>query len=288
MKETTKTYGKTTTYIREFDSLNNFYEYITTTPLNDTFCWKKGGLSSTQGSKEFTGTESFEEAVNLFKDGWDDMAKKLTKKLKVQTNCSATSQVQKTVYDIVGFQCSVPRYLQGIPTNMVNKRLTPVKQKVVTLNKDFSYNAMTTTEDIIEASMQTMQVVKKVEAQGVRVNLNMIFGIAAGNTREVVKIRIKSANERANVSKLAFPLVHPSMFRRLCFRYIEVAPTITDNYSFGYGKPLDGSQLKQYCKDEYVLPRLFDGNLSQLGDLSTICNLTDQIVNGENDKPKTL
>lgn len=288
VKETTKTYGKTTTYIREFDSLNNFYEYITTTPLNDTFCWKKGGLSSTQGSKQFTGTESFEEAVNLFKDGWDDMAKKLTKKLKVQTNCSATSHVQKTVYDIVGFQCSVPRYLQGIPTNMVNKRLTPVKQKVVTLNKDFSYNCSISTEDIIEASIQTMQVVKKIEAQGVRVNLNIIFGITAGNTREVVKIRIKSANERANVSKLAFPLVHPSMFRRLCFRYIEVAPTITDSYSFGYGKPLDGSQLKQYCKDEYVLPRLFDGNLSQLGDLSTICNLTDQIVNGENDKPKTL
>ena len=288
VKETTKTYGKTTTYIREFDSLNSFYEYITTTPLNDTFCWKKGGLSSTQGSKQFTGTESFEEAVNLFKDGWDDMAKKLTKKLKVQPNCSVTSQVQKTVYDIVGFQCSVPRYLQGIPTNMVNKRLTPVKQKVVTLNKDFSYNCSISTEDIIEASIQTMQVVKKIEAQGIRVNLNIIFGVKGDNTKEVVKIRIKSANERVNVSKLAFPLVHPSMFRRLCFRYIEVAPTITDSYSFGYGKPLDGSQLKQYCKDEYVLPRLFDGNLSQLGDLSTICNLTDQIVNGENDKPKTL
>lgn len=287
VKETTKTYGKTTTYIREFDSLNSFYEYITTTPLNKTFCWKKGGLSSTQGSKHFTGTESFEEAVNLFKNGWDDMAKKLTKKLKVQTNCSVTSQVQKTVYDIIGFQCSVPRYLQGIPTSMVNKRLTPVKQKVVTLNKDFSYNCSISTEDIIEASIQTMQVVKKIEAQGVRVNLNIIFGVAAGNTREVAKIRIKSANERANISKLAFPLVHPSMFRRLCFRYIEVAPTITDSYSFGYGAPLNGSQLKQYCKDEYVLPRLFDGNLSQLGDLSTICNLTDQIVNGEQDKPKT-
>lgn len=287
VKETTKTYGKTTTYIREFDSLNSFYEYITTTPLNKTFCWKEGGLSSTVGSKKFTGTESFEEAVNLFKNGWDDMAQKLTKKLKVQPNCSVTSQVQKTVYDIVGFQCSVPRYLQGIPTNMVNKRLTPVKQKVVTLNKDFSYNCLISTEDIIEATIQTMQVVKKIEAQGVRVNLNIIFGLTAGNTREVVKIRIKSANERANVSKLAFPLVHPSMFRRLGFRYIEVAPTITDSYKYGYGAPLDGSQLKQYCKDEYVLPRLFDGNLSQLGDLSTICNLTDKIVNDEQDKPKT-
>ena len=284
VKETTKTYGKTTTYIREFDSLNNFYEYITTTPLNETFCW--GSLSSTTGTKKFTETQSFEEATQMFKDGWDDMAQKLTKKLKVQQNCSVTSQVQKTVYDIVGFQCSVPRYLQGIPTNMVNKRLTPVKQKVVTLNKDFTYNAMTSTEDIIEASIQTMQVVKKVEAQGIRVNLNIIFGITAGNTKEVVKIRIKSANERVNISKLAFPLVHPSMLRRLGFRYIEVAPTITNSYKFGYGKPLDGSQLKQYCEGEYVLPRLFDGNLSQLGDLSTICNLTDKIVNGEQDKPK--
>ena len=285
VKEATKKYGKTTTYIREFDSLNSFYEYITTTPLNKTFCWES--LSSTTGTKKFTETQSFEEATQLFKDGWDDMAQKLTKKLKVQPNCSVASQVQKTVYDIVGFQCSVPRYLQGIPTSMVNKRLTPVKQKVVTLNKDFSYNCLISTEDIIEASIQTMQVVKKIEAQGVRVNLNIIFGIAAGNTREVVKIRIKSANERVNISKLAFPLVHPSMFRRLGFRYIEVAPTITDSYKFGYGMPLNGSQLKQYCKDEYVLPRLFDGNLSQLGDLSTICNLTDKIVNGEQDKPKT-
>lgn len=288
VKETTKKYGETTTYIREFDSLNNFYEYITTTPLNKVFCWS---LSSTAGSKKFTGTENFEEAVNLFKNGWDDMAKKLTKKLKVTQNQTMCSEVQKTVYDIVGFQCSVPRYLQGIPTSMVNKKLVPIKQKVVTLNKDFSYNAGTTTEDIIEASIKTLEVVKRIEAQGVRVNLNVIFGVKGGwnaKTKEVCKIRVKSANERVNISKLAFPLVHPSMFRRLCFRYIEVAPTITDVYKYGYGIPLNGSDLKQYCEGEYVLPRLFDGDLSQLGDLSTICNLTDQIVNGKNDKPKTL
>ena len=76
------------------------------------------------------------------------------------------------------------------------------------------------------------------------------------------------------------------MLRRLCFRYLEVAPTVTKPYTWGYGSPLDGSQLKTYCKDEYVLPRLFDGNLASLGDLSSICNLTDQIVNGKNDAAK--
>ena len=284
MKETTKTYGKNTSYIREFDSLNEFESYITNTPLNETFRWQK--LSSTNGSYSFTQTQSYEEATKLLKDGWSSMAQEITKKLNVIKNQVVNEHVQKILYDVVGFQASVPRYLQGIPTSMVNKKLVPVKQKVITLDKDISYNAGIKTEQIIEASIQTLQLIKKIEAQGIRVNLNLIWGVAAGDTKEVAKVRLKSANERLNISKLSFPLVHPSMLRRLCFRYLEVAPTVTKSYTWGYGAPLDGSQLKTYCKDEYVLPRLFDGNLASLGDLSSICNLTDQIVNGKNDAAK--
>lgn len=284
MKETTKTYGKKTSYIREFDSLNEFESYITNTPLNETFRWQK--LSSTDGSYGFTQTHSYEEATKLFKDGWSSMAQDITKKLKVIQNQVVDAHVQKVLYDVVGFQASVPRYLQGIPTSMVNKKRVPVKQRVITLDKDISYNCGITTEQIIQASVQTLQLIKKIEAQGIRVNLNLVWGVTAGDTKEVAKIRLKSANERLNISKLAFPLVHPSMLRRLCFRYLEVAPTVTKSYTWGYGAPMDGSQLKTYCKDEYVLPRLFDGNLATLGDLSSICNLTDQIVNGKNDAAK--
>lgn len=284
MKEATKTYGKKTSYIREFDSLNEFESYITNTPLNETFRWQK--LSSTDGSYGFTQTHSYEEATKLFKDGWSSMAQDITKKLKVIQNQVVDAHVQKVLYDVVGFQASVPRYLQGIPTSMVNKKLVPVKQRVITLDKDISYNCGITTAQIIEASVQTLQLIKKIEAQGIRVNLNLVWGVTAGDTKEVAKIRLKSANERLNISKLAFPLVHPSMLRRLCFRYLEVAPTVTKSYTWGYGAPMDGSQLKTYCKDEYVLPRLFDGNLATLGDLSSICNLTDQIVNGKNDAAK--
>lgn len=284
MQETISTYGSKTNYVREFKNLNEFEQYITNTPLNETFRWEK--LSSVSGSYSFTETHNYNEATKLFKNGWDTMAQKLTQKLNVIKNQVVDAQVQKIMYDVVGFQASVPRYLQGIPTNMVNKKLVPVKQRVITLNKDISYNCGITTEQIIEASIQTLQLIKKIEAQGIRVNLNLIWGVQAGNTKEVVKIRLKSANERLNISKLAFPLVHPSMLRRLLFRYLEVAPTITKSYTWGYGAPLDGSQLKTYCKDEYVLPRLFDGNIASLGDLTSICNLTDQIVNGKNDKAK--
>ena len=285
MKETKLNVGAfVKAYVREFSSLNDFETYITNTPLNDTFRWTK--LASVSGSEEFTGTDSYEQAVEMFKNGWQSKAEELTKKLKVIQNQVIDAQVQKVLFDVVGFQASVPRYLQGIPTNMVNKKLVPIKQKIVTINKDISYNCGVTTEQIVEASIQTLQLVKKIEAQGIRVNLNLIWGVKASGSNEVVKIRLKSANERVNISKLAFPLVHPSMLRRLCFRYLEVAPTITHGYLYGYGSPLDGSQLKTYCKDEYVLPRLFNGDLSKLGDLTTVCGLTDQIVNGKNDAAK--
>lgn len=284
MQETVKTYGKTTSYVREFGSLNEFESYITNTPLNKTFQWKT--LESVSNGYGFTQTHSYEEAQQLLKDGWQDMAKDLTKKLDVIKNQVIDAQVQKIMYDVVGFQASVPRYLQGIPTSMVNKKKVVVKQRVITLNKDISYNCGTTTKQIVEASIQVLQLIKKIEAQGIRVNLNLVWGIGSNGTREVVKIRLKSANERLNISKLAFPLVHPSMLRRLLFRYVETAPTVHSGYTWGYGSPLDGSQLKQYCKDEYVLPRLFDGNIATLGDLTSVCNLTDKIVNGKNDTPK--
>ena len=272
------------TVTREFTSVNEFESYITNSPLNAVFRWEE--LSSVKGTQSFTQTKSYEEATDLFKNGWDSMAQNITHQLNVKKCQTLDTHVQKVMFDVVGFQASVPRYLQGIPTNMVNKKLVPIKQKVITLNKDISYNAMTSTRDIIDASIQTLQLIKKIEAQGIRVNLNLIFGAKADKNTEVVKIRLKSANERLNISKLAFPLVHPSMLRRLLFRYIEVAPTVTKGFKWGYGYPLDGSQLKAYCKDEYVLPRLFDGDITQINDLATICKITDNIKNGKQDKPK--
>ena len=269
-----ETVGKGT-YVREFSSLNDFEQYITNTPLNEVFRWSK--LQSVTSPESFTQTKNYEEAAQLFKNGWQDMAQKLTKQLKVHEQQVENAMVQKVMFDIVGFQASVPRYLQGIPTSMVNKKVVPVKQRVITLNKDISYNAGIKTADIIEASVQTLQLIKKIEAQGIRVNLNLIWGVKAGGTKEVAKIRLKSANERLNISKLAFPLVHPSMLRRLCFRYLEVAPTINQSYHWGYGTPMDGLELRNYCKDEYVLPRLFNGDITKLGDLSTVCGLTDKI-----------
>ena len=120
-----------------------------------------------------------------------------------------------------------------------------------------------------------MQFVKNLKAQGYRCNLNIVLGTTAGypSKQFIVKVRIKSANEKLNVSKLAFPLVHPSMLRRLFFRFIEVYPNVTKSFVSGYGSPATSNEMRNIFKGEYLLPNFIkkDVNTSKtIDDLENI------------------
>jgi len=264
------------TEVIEFDSLYEFYQYLVSTPFNNAFQWERH--SSVEGSYEFTKTKDFDEAVKLFKNGWSDMATKLVQRLKVIENKTEPTMKPKNVLGVAGYQVITPLYLQGIPNNMVTKKMVPVKQKVVTLNKSIDYSGGVEADRIIEESVKAMQIVKKLEAQGYRCNLNIVLGTTAGypSKQFVVKVRIKSADERLNVSKLAFPLVHPSMLRRLFFRFIEVYPHITESFVGGYGRPATSAEMRNIFKDEYLLPNFINK------DVNTIKTIDDLENNLEN------
>lgn len=263
------------TEVVEYDSLHEFYEYLIHTPFNDAFCWAKH--SSVDGDYYFTKTRDFSEAVELFKNGWSDMATKLVQKLKVIESKTEPTMKPRNVLGVAGYQAIVPLYLQGVPNNMVTKKMTPVKQKVITLNKSIDYNGGVSADQIIEESIKAMQIVKKLEAQGYRCNLNIVLGTTAGypsNSKQfVVKVRIKSANEKLNVSKLAFPLVHPSMLRRLFFRFIEVYPHVTKSFVSGYGRPATSDEMRNIFKGEYLLPNFIKKDVNTIKTIDDLENI---------------
>lgn len=250
--------AETSWNVCEFDSLKEFYDYICNTPINESFRWEK--LASTETGKyieNWSGTKSFDEASDLFKNGWQVGAEDLTKKLKIAETQKDVQMVYKSILSVCGFQAIVPLYLQGVPNNMVNKKMTPIKNKVITLNKILSVSASVSSETMKAESIKCFQIIKKIEASGIRVNLNLM--ISTGHA--CVKIRLKSANEKLNVSKLAFPLVHPSMFRRLYFRFIETYPTMPKEFRSGYGYIPTEAQFKAVCgKNEICLPTLMRGS----------------------------
>ncbi len=263
---TTKINSKTE--VVEYNSLQEFYDYLVNTPFNEAFVWAKH--SSVNGDYSFTKTHDFDEATNLFKNGWSDMASKLVQRLKVIENKTEPTMKPRTTLSVCGYQAVVPLYLQGVPNNMVNKKMVPIKQKVITLNKSIDYNGGVSADTIIEESIKAMQIVKKLEAQGYRVNLNIVLGSSAGSKQFIIKVRIKSANEKLNISKLAFPLVHPSMLRRLFFRFIEVYPNVDKSFVYGYGSPASSTQLKSILANEYLIPNFVKKDVSMINTIDDL------------------
>lgn len=267
--------AKKNTTIVEYGSMAEFYKYICDTPFNDSFRWEKH--QSVNGSYSYAQTKNFDEAVDLMKNGWKDMSEKLTQKLKIEEKRTEPIMKAKTTYGVAGYQAIVPLYLNGVPTNMASKKMVPVKQKVITLNKSICYGCHTTTDEIVKESIKAFQIVKKLEAQGFRCNLNVLLGSSKGSDGQyvayVAKVRVKNSTEKLNLSKLAFPLVHPSMLRRLFLRWIEVYPGVPKEFVGGYGHPMNVYDIKEVApleKGEYILPAKIKKDINQINTIEDL------------------
>ena len=257
-----------------FNSLGEFADYITTTETNAAF--QGARLSSYEGDEWFTKTASFEDAMKLFRDGWSVQAQDLVIKLAKAEKKAQAQSVNRRCYDVAGGFVSVPRYIQGKPNCMIRMKKQQIKQRVINLYKSVDYTGSTSADTIIEESVKAMQIIKRVESLGYRVNLFITMGIRTHSDtyKTIVNVKLKDASEKLNVSKLAFPLAHPSMLRRLMFRFTEVSPfTNSKKFNWNYGYvAADRYMRESLCTDKgsYFLPSFIycdTAKISSLDDL---------------------
>lgn len=253
-----------TIQFEEFKSLGEFYDLtqnkVSGRVISDTY-------NAGPYIQEWSGSKSFEHAVELAFHGWDEGSIKLTNSLKKIT-LDERKSIRKYFIDVCGFQAMVPLYLNGVPTNMLNQRSVVLKNKVVTVNKMIGFTGNYTSEKMLKENIKTLTLINEIENAGYRVNLNVLYCSDMGSHYRIVKIRAKSANEKLNISKLAFPLCHPSMHRRMYFNYLN------HRYNDGVpGRSQFGSKLFDLCKEsgqfkgEYILPQTLDENVKDISDL---------------------
>lgn len=202
---------------------------------------------------DFTKTNSYEEAENLLLHGWDEMAEKMTEKIN---NIKCKNEYKnKTVYGVQGYQACVPRYLQGMPDSMVSNKRIVTKQKILNIVKDFGYSSSTSAQTIENESIKVLKTVKNLESRGYRVNLSVTFVSKHRGKYISMMIKIKNASQRMNIKQMAFPMVHPSMFRRIVFGMIERLEE-TKNFGRGYGVCTTYDETKHLFKGSYFIPRI--------------------------------
>lgn len=245
-----------------FGSIREFYKFISEAPENKVFeGWRLASKERGRGAEAFTATKSFEEASDLLLNGWHDKAFELEKRLKAKRKDMAPVDTMKFVQSVAGFQPIIPLFLAGQPANMMAMKLSPRKQKVVTVCKAISYPGYVDAEEWTEQGVKALAIVTNLERNGYRCNIDIVRGGYAEDSdgRQVgicCRVRVKHANERLNISKLAFPFCNPSMQRRMMFRFTETYRRVCKGFSFGYGKTFHAREFDPVLdlKKEVLIP----------------------------------
>lgn len=267
--EMNKTYGKISrrNYTKvSFNSINDLMNFIKNTPYTPEGKTWNSSVDTSEMTAMFTKTNSFEEATDLLCHGWESGAKLLTTKLNARNGSPVAKN--KTVYDVAGFQCSVPRYLQGIPTNMIQNKRVAAKTKVANVVKSFAYASTVSAEMIEEESVKFLEMVQNMEQSGMRCNVFVTIPFYLTYSKKnivCIDVKIKDSTQRMNIKQMAFPLMHPSMLRRIIFNVIEKLEE-TKEVGSGHGHVIGGQDVvKETMNNVYYIPAVVEEqNIKQI------------------------
>ena len=244
--------------IERFDSLTSYASVIAKRKPNTVFCSRS--LASKTGDKDFTLTASYEDSLALMMTGYK---KEGLKNLTVSQGARVThtSHVTKNLptTDVVGYIPHIPNAITGIPQSMISTKPTEQKAKVVSILYDMGSNAGTDAEHFVAAGRKLLEVIMTLELQGYRVGLKILTSFCEDSQKAFCIVKVKDHRQQINPLKVAYPLLHPSFFRRQGFRWLETSPAVTcSGFSCGYGHVLrysfkTVSERREYLREQNVL-----------------------------------
>lgn len=248
---------KSKAVIERFDSLTSYANVIGKRNPNTVFGGR--GLESETGSESFTLTASYDDSLSLMMSGYKEGLKNLT--ASKGTRVAHTSRVAKSLptTDVVGYIPHIPNAITGIPQSMISTRPTEQKAKVISILYDKGSSARTDASRFVAAGRKLLEVIMTLELQGYRVGLNILTSFCEDSQKAFCIIRVKDHRQQSNPLKIAYPLLHPSFFRRQGFRWLETCPAVTDReFISGYGSVMSRfyktvGERREYLRQQGVL-----------------------------------
>ena len=218
--------------------------------------------SQERGNEEWSGTSSYEEAQSLLIHGYKDPVKNI--KSSLAKNKKLTSKIYNSIPKpivqnrVVGFVPNVPNALKGLPESMITLEKLHKKRKTISIIYATGGSCGVESDVLASAGAALVSAINLIELSGVQTELSVGF-MPTKETKQIIfpTVKIKGYGERFNLQKICFPMIHPAMFRRIGFKYLETCPGMVVNFSHGYGRPPELEVLKTLIKDKntYVINR---------------------------------
>ena len=189
-----------------------------------------------EGRTSFYGTSTHEEADELLINGDTFTA-------KVIEGCNKNKRFERTTntikQDFCGFVPNVGAVVSGSPINMYNVKQTTYRNtKVLNIVYFIGAGYNVRTKELSAAGAKLLNVINTLEVRGYRINLFAarcvipnINGKQQSDSLLNLAVKIKDSGKHLNITKIAYPIAHPSFFRRHCFKWADtVCKNLTSTY----------------------------------------------------------
>lgn len=208
-----------------YDTLGSFIADAKRTPLNS-------GPSSRSTSSEFSsnwsGTNTFDEAVNLAVNGWPEGCKRLMQAMAAAQ--SSPAMTPALVMDVAGAYPIAALAAAGDPCSMVDlqpveERVRPIVRLVVQRGGSSAYSA----EEFMNYGAAVLSYIEGLEAANFRVEIEVAFAAKIPPIDHYLSVIVKRAEEPMEMDRLAYVLTHPAFFRRIAFAVKESTPGVAEH-----------------------------------------------------------
>lgn len=235
-----------------FDSLGDLSRYIKSTPRTKHNEAYKDSEAESASDTKFTGTESLAAADELLLKGYDAGVAALQNYIKnVKRNYKVVATIKN---DVCGFIPNIGAYLTGDPRNMTNitTRRVKAQSKVLNLVVCVTVHGGVSSDTIIEINGKILQNVIELDRGGYNVNLYVVDLTRYRKLESTcIMVKLKSSNERLNLLKVSYPLVHSSFLRRHIFAVQERLSDIEGTY--GRYMDMSSADLEKYTELKNVV-----------------------------------
>ena len=226
-------------YYESFPDIYHFMDIIERRPNNDKF-----GTSS-QKVGEWSGTETWEEAVTQFSNGLPEVTEKLKAAMDsftAKANIITEKRTPRSYY--YGYAPNIPAAIIGLPKSMYHIHRIPQKTKTIGILWNSCQNCDVEADTLRQAGETVLKLVYILERKGYRVQLDCIpFSGESDNRKFVCIINLKQYSQHMDILKLSFPVTSPAMFRRFGFKWAESIPGVPGSKVFGYGSHIHKEPL---------------------------------------------
>jgi len=224
------------TYNSKFDSVGDFLAYLHGCKMTFSASAQR---KNSDGFHEFQG---WQECQTALRTGWQDGVDAVNAK-SARLEAILGSSVMRESYSpaTTGQFFDVGLVMSGEPECWLETTQEETGSKVVTIGINACISGAVNKRTIIERGAATCALVKLLETQGKSVRV--VYGVGLNVKSDMsgdklqLEIVLKREGDPLDLDTLAFWLVCPDAFRRLCFRFIESQGPIWSQVGSSYGFP---------------------------------------------------